>query len=129
MSARIITKMQRSTEEHSRAKAKGIIRVLIDDLPLGQKRTGILAIYRGKQFPVGWFSATNAARKRRRDRRKHLRAKLQDLLLSRRIRESVAALLGIMLAWWLIPLAYKKDWSGWQGKNLWDWMKLLIVPL
>jgi hypothetical protein len=44
----------------------------------------------------------------------------------------VALLLGLAIAITLVAIGgymYKWGWTGFAGKTLWDWMKLLIVPL
>src|SRR5215210_317839 len=45
---------------------------------------------------------------------------------------SVAALLGLITAITLVVIGgyiYRWEWTGFIGKTLWDWMKLLVVPI
>jgi uncharacterized protein YjbI with pentapeptide repeats len=114
-------------------KGKASLALICEDLPLGLKREGIVALLNGRDYPLGWFAAVQQAKKERRTRRrvawKALRAGLKHIFLSRAARVGLVLLLGLGIGWWLIWVGYNKEWSGWKAKNLWDWMQLLIVPL
>jgi hypothetical protein len=86
-------------------------------------------VLKDREFPAGWSLAADNARKEMRAKRKVFHARLWRVLMSHRLRVGVVLVIGIVVGWWLISFGYSTDWSGWKGKKLWDWLRLLGVPL